>query len=111
MNNTNGSFVENQKTQPAASSAHDQLESASNEPSPPSERILVTCPSCKTTLSVRRVYVGNGVCCKRCEQKFVVPTMAGAQAMPIYDGVNPLTPSDSTPPDANPHGLAPHTGR
>ncbi len=42
------------------------------------ERITVSCPSCQTTLSVRRVYIGRRVRCKQCDEPFLVsdPTAA-----------------------------------
>ncbi len=36
------------------------------------ERIVVTCPTCQTTLSVRRIYIGRQVRCKQCDDTFLV---------------------------------------
>jgi chromosome segregation ATPase len=48
--------------------------------SSPSPRIVVVCPSCRATLSVRRVYVGNPVRCKQCDHQFTVPAALDSQA-------------------------------
>ena len=40
---------------------------------PPSPRVVVVCPSCKATLSVKRVYIGSAVRCKQCDHAFSVP--------------------------------------
>ncbi len=36
------------------------------------ERIIATCPRCRTTLSVRRAYIGRQVRCKQCDEAFLV---------------------------------------
>ena len=38
----------------------------------PNARIVVVCPGCKATLSVRQTYVGNVVRCKQCRHEFRV---------------------------------------
>ena len=51
----------------------------SSKGSPPVPRVVVVCPGCKATLSVKRVYVGNTVRCKQCEHEFRVPAPADSQ--------------------------------
>jgi len=46
------------------------------QPLPPAERIAVSCPGCRATLSVRRVYIGREVRCKQCDNTFLVPAPA-----------------------------------
>ncbi|HZW33340.1 MAG TPA: hypothetical protein VFF52_21665 [Isosphaeraceae bacterium] len=58
------------------------------------ERIVVTCPSCTTALSVRRAYLGQQVRCKQCDVPFVVADLPG----PRPSGLEP----DRAPAD---HGL------
>jgi chromosome segregation ATPase len=48
--------------------------------SAPSSRVVVVCPSCRATLSVRRAYVGNPVRCKQCDHQFTVPAALDSQA-------------------------------
>ncbi len=41
--------------------------------SPPAEqeRTVVTCPNCRTSLSIRRIYIGRQVRCKQCDESFL----------------------------------------
>lgn len=41
------------------------------------DRIDVKCPSCETTLRVRRHYIGHNVICRECERTFLVPHSTG----------------------------------
>src|SRR5262249_44433998 len=36
------------------------------------ERIVVSCPSCRSALSVREAYIGRQVRCKQCDEPFVI---------------------------------------
>ena len=99
MTQTNGSSSKNQATKSAAIGADDRLASTSGQ----TERILVTCPSCKTALSVRRKYMGDEVRCKRCDQKFLVPAKIGTRPIPIFDGSSDASPSRSKQAGANSH--------
>jgi hypothetical protein len=87
MSQTNGNSPQLQPTNSATSTADERLARMSALETESPDRILVTCPSCKTTLSVRRVHIGDGVRCKQCRQKFLVPRKLGTDAIPIYDGV------------------------
>jgi chromosome segregation ATPase/ribosomal protein L37AE/L43A len=44
------------------------------------ERIVVDCPSCQATLSVRRIYLGRQILCKQCNHAFRAPARATPQA-------------------------------
>jgi len=59
------------------------MTSPSNQQAIPTERIVVVCPSCQATLSVRRVYLGHQVLCKQCNHTF-----------PLLDSAAPQTGSD-----------------
>jgi chromosome segregation ATPase len=82
MNETNASIA-------VVGAAEASTQQGDHLPSPSVElrdRILVTCPGCSAILKVRRIYIGSAVRCKRCNQKFLVPSTVGTHAMPIYDG-------------------------
>jgi chromosome segregation ATPase len=58
-----------------------------NQATPLDDRVLVICPHCNAVLKVRRIHAGSGVRCKRCAQKFLLPTTIGGPANPLYDGL------------------------
>ena len=87
MSQTNGTSPQLQPTSFATATADDRSASTSTQETQSPDRLLVTCPSCKTTLSVRRIYIGEGVRCKRCSQKFLVPGKLSTEPIPIYDGL------------------------
>ncbi len=41
---------------------------------PTEERLEIRCPECSAILSVRRVYIGQHVRCRKCNHKFIVPS-------------------------------------
>ena len=43
---------------------------------PEEERIEIPCPECSAELSVRKVYIGQHVRCRKCNHKFVVPSLS-----------------------------------
>lgn len=50
-------------------------------PLPPAskeERVVVNCPSCQATLSIRRAYIGRQVRCKQCDEIFLASDSAAA---------------------------------
>ena len=49
----------------------------------PVARVVVICSSCKSTLSVKRIYLGSPIQCKQCGQLFRVPADVDGQAMPL----------------------------
>jgi predicted Zn finger-like uncharacterized protein len=42
------------------------------------ERVIVNCPSCQASLSIRRVYIGRQVRCKQCDEIFLASDSAAA---------------------------------
>jgi hypothetical protein len=72
-------------TSTAAIGVEKQATNTATHVTVPTDRILVTCPYCATILSVRRVYIGDGVRCKQCTQKFLVPAVQGDRPIAIYD--------------------------
>ncbi len=95
MNPTNGSLLENgASTAPACATDGDVPASALTQ-TVLDDRILVTCPHCKTVLSVRRKYVGDAVRCKRCSRKFLLPAAVDNPPIPVYEGTPAVAPSDS----------------
>ncbi len=57
----------------ATSKGSSDLSSSASVPvSDRPEKVVVVCPNCQATLSVRRVYIGNPVRCKSCNQIFTV---------------------------------------
>ncbi len=68
-----------------------RLTQSSSEP----DRILVSCPHCETVLSVRRIYIGERVRCKKCTQMFLLPPAVGSSPVKVYDGTFGVPASDS----------------
>ena len=62
-----------QASTPLSQARINQLSATSAQPSHAVARVVAVCPACKTTLSVRRAYVGNAVKCKQCDHVFTVP--------------------------------------
>src|SRR5262249_30827349 len=85
-NGINGEVSDRKSPGSIASRSDDQSQAPSAHCDPPPNRVFVTCPHCKTTLSVRSVHIGNPVRCKHCNQKLVVPTSPDVQPTPIYEG-------------------------
>ncbi|MGC8643936.1 MAG: hypothetical protein ACP5XB_29100, partial [Isosphaeraceae bacterium] len=50
---------------------------------PAVERMIVTCPGCSASLSVRKVLTGQHVRCKNCNHKFLVEKIASLPASPM----------------------------
>jgi uncharacterized Zn-finger protein len=65
-------FVAGEATLPAKQRSSDQPALPPNPSVDHVERIEAMCPGCKATLHVRRVYIGNDVRCKYCDQVFQV---------------------------------------
>ncbi len=74
-------FVAEDAESPGTAGSVDGGASPSAPTSAQSERIVVTCPTCQTNLSVRRVYIGQQVRCKQCDETFLV-TDPPARVMP-----------------------------
>ncbi|MFI5457992.1 MAG: hypothetical protein ACHRXM_21335 [Isosphaerales bacterium] len=68
-----------ERLSPISSSSDEGMDGPSIQPAPPTDRIAVKCPSCQATLSVRRVYIGNQVRCKQCDETFLVSVPAEPQ--------------------------------
>jgi hypothetical protein len=58
---------------------------ASDPQSSPVDRIVVGCPNCRATLRVRRVYLGNSVRCKNCDQIFLFEESPDSALKPAGD--------------------------
>jgi hypothetical protein len=58
---------------------------ASVPQSSPVDRIVVGCPNCRATLRVRRVYLGNSVRCKNCNQIFLFEEPPDSVSKPAGD--------------------------
>ena len=101
MSQTNGSPPQFRPSNFALATPDGELESTSTQETQSPPRLLVTCPHCKTTLSVRRIYIGDGVRCKRCRQKFLVPERIGTEPTPIYDGLASGEPGQSSATESN----------
>ncbi len=63
--------------------SHEKRPNGSAEVSVQIPRVLVICSSCKSTLSVKRIYLGNPIQCKQCGELFWVPADVDAGAMPV----------------------------
>jgi chromosome segregation ATPase len=73
-----------------------------NQQAIPAERIVVVCPNCQATLSVRRVYLGHQVLCKQCNHTFPVPDPAKPQAKSAFSDHNgAISKASFNPPDIN----------
>ena len=68
------------------------------------DRIVAICPTCEAMLSVRRVYIGHQVLCKKCGHIFPLGESSKAQSGPEFDeqsahdspnSVTNLRPSDN----------------
>ena len=67
-------------TDKSPATANEDRADSSSQPVLQPERIVVNCPHCKSTLRVRRVYIGGSVRCKQCTRDFLVPPPEGTQA-------------------------------
>jgi len=99
MNTSNRGFPTDQAKAPVNHAPVDELSKTSSQDSPAVPRVVVTCPTCKATLKVRRVYIGNAVQCKQCGQIFTVPADVDTQPMPAVNHTARDLPSRS--PQAN----------
>ena len=50
-------------------------------------RVIVVCPSCRATLRVRQIYIGNPVQCKHCSEIFTVRGAEDRQSVAIGGSV------------------------
>jgi chromosome segregation ATPase len=64
------------------------MASLSNQQAIPTERIVVVCPSCQATLSVRRVYLGHQILCKQCNHTFPLLDSAAPQTRSAFSDHN-----------------------
>jgi ribosomal protein L37AE/L43A len=85
MNTITDGFEAEQADAPVMQAPIEQLSGTSSQASLPVARVVVTCSSCKATLSVRRVYVGNAVACKQCGHIFTVPSYVEAAPISVVD--------------------------
>ncbi len=95
----------------AATRADKPLAGTCTQTTVPADRILVTCPHCGTILSVRRVYIGDGVRCKQCSQRFLVPAAPGAQPVGVYDCPAGVASTESHKSDVDPMSHRPDSVR
>ena len=70
--------------------ANEDRTDSSSQPVLQPERIIANCPHCKSTLRVRRAYIGGVVRCKGCNQEFLVPPPEGTQPATFSDGSSGL---------------------
>ncbi len=75
--------------------ANEDRTDSSSQPVLQPERIIVHCPHCKSTLRIRRAYIGGVVRCKQCNQDFLVAPPEGIQPAPISDGSSGFEPTRS----------------
>lgn len=86
---------------------------SSSQPVLQPERIIANCPHCKSTLRVRRAYIGGVVRCKGCNQEFLVPPPEGTQPAAFSDGSPGFEPTrshhvgSSTPSDQGAGAMGP----
>jgi hypothetical protein len=85
MSKISGAVSDRKSPGSIASRGDDQSAAPSAHPGSPRSRVFVACPHCTTTLSVRSIYIGNPVRCKRCNQRLVVPASPDVQPTPIYE--------------------------
>jgi hypothetical protein len=85
LNVSNPSFGVDQTNQPMSKGTDDQSPATSGPLSDRPDKIVVVCPHCQATLRVRRVYIGNPVRCKSCQQDFTVAVTPDAVAQPTAD--------------------------
>jgi hypothetical protein len=64
--------------------------------------LIVSCPSCATTLSVRARYAGRHVRCRACRHKFRVVADSSAQANPAASPIADQDPADQDEPTPDP---------
>jgi chromosome segregation ATPase/ribosomal protein L37AE/L43A len=76
-------FVAIDANKPTSSSSVDLPAYSPDPPAESAERITVLCPSCRATLSVRRVYIGASVKCKQCQQIFPVSEPPAVLSIPF----------------------------
>jgi hypothetical protein len=65
------------------------IDPAGAQAAAPAPRVLVVCPSCASTLSVKRAYVGSAIQCKQCAHIFTVPTATNGSPFPVVDQTSP----------------------
>ena len=75
--------------------ANEDRTDSSRQPVLQPERIIATCPHCKSTLRVRRAYIGGVVRCKGCNQEFLVPPPEGTQPAAFSNGSSRFEPTKS----------------
>ena len=81
--------------------ANENRTDTSGQPVLEPERIIVNCTRCKSTLRVRRAYIGGVVRCKHCNQDFLVPPPEGTQPVAFSDGSSGFEPTSSHPVGSN----------
>jgi chromosome segregation ATPase len=86
MNQVDGGLLQLEANKSSSARADDHLDGASKQQVVPDNRVLVTCPHCDAILTVRRIHAGSGVRCKRCTQKFLMPTTLCGPPNKVYDG-------------------------
>jgi len=86
-NHCKHTFRAGKTDEPITPSSGEGMAGPSIQPAPPTDRIAVQCPSCQTTLSVRRVYIGNQVRCKQCGDTFIVSVPAQPQPEPAVSAL------------------------
>ena len=94
MRAMNGNVPEIQPTTPEPLGINSQLPVTQPHTPPLQDRVLVVCPHCRTTLRLRRVYMGGAVRCGRCNQTFIVPAVSDGQPIAVYDGILAPPPSE-----------------
>jgi predicted Zn finger-like uncharacterized protein len=71
-----------------AETAGEDRTGSSSQPVLQPARVIVHCPHCKSTLRVRRAYIGGLVRCKQCDQDFLLAPPEGTQP-PAFSGGSP----------------------
>jgi len=85
MNTASNGIAVNDLSAPATDATIDPVPDHFSQASLVVTRVIVVCPTCQATLSVRRVYVGSAVKCKQCGQIFTVPADAEDDPLSTVD--------------------------
>ena len=67
----NETFVAKETDEATSSGSGDGNPGQGSSPPADQERAVVTCPNCRTSLSIRRIYIGRQVRCKQCDENFL----------------------------------------
>jgi predicted Zn finger-like uncharacterized protein len=65
-------FLAEEAVEPGIMAPGEEKAIPPNAPPPQEDRLVMTCPSCQTPLSIRRAYIGRQVRCKQCDHPFLV---------------------------------------